>query len=148
MSEPETGVSRRFVWPADYYSGPSPRAVLPRGVTFGCGAAALAALLLVFAGGAWVAAGGIIHIMDFAMGMNMGEIRGFFTAEVTDAQKKELEEAIESLRENLRNESVPVANVQPVAEIMRKAVIDRKVTPAEVNALSAAARKANRPARR
>jgi hypothetical protein len=147
MSEPGTDTGRRFVLPADYYSGPSPQAVLPRGLTFGCGAAALVTLILVFAGGIWAAAGGIIHIMDFAMGMNMGEVRELFTPQVTDRQKKELDEAVESLRRNLRTEKVPVANLQPLAEMMRKAVGDRKITPAEVDALTATARKANRPAR-
>jgi hypothetical protein len=51
MSETETVGKSRFVWPAEYYSGPSPVAVLPRGVTFGCGAASIVALLLIFLGG-------------------------------------------------------------------------------------------------
>ena len=49
MSEPESVVQRSWSWPADYYSGPSPRAVLPKGVTFGCGAASIVALLVALA---------------------------------------------------------------------------------------------------
>lgn len=142
MSEPETVGHRRFVWPAEYYSGPSPAAVLPRGVTFGCGAASIVVLLLVFAGGAFMASGGLVDLMDFTFGMSMGDVRGMFTAEVTPAQKKELEDAIEQLRAGLRERKVSVAQLQPVLETMRKGISDKKLTPAEVDALAAAARKA------
>jgi hypothetical protein len=142
MSELETAPARRFVWPADYYSGPSPVAVLPRGVTFGCGAASIVVLLLIFAGGAFMGSGGLVQFMDFALGMSMGDVRGMYAAEVTAAQKQELETAIEQLRTGLREGKVSVAQLQPVLETMRKGISDRKLQPAEVQALTAAARKA------
>lgn len=142
MSELETAPARRFVWPADYYSGPSPVAVLPRGVTFGCGAASIVVLLLIFAGGAFMGSGGLVQFMDFALGMSMGDVRGMYAAEVTAAQKQELETAIEQLRVGLREGKVSVAQLQPVLETMRKGISDRKLQPAEVEALTAAARKA------
>ena len=119
-------------------------AVLPRGVTFGCGAAALAVLILVFAGGAFMASGGIVQLMDLTFGMSMGELRGMYQSDVTDMQKKELEAAIASLRENVRTEKVPVARLDPVLQTMRKGISDEKMTAAEVEALTAAANKANR----
>lgn len=118
-------------------------AVLPRGVTFGCGAAALAVLILVFAGGAFMASGGIVQLMDLTFGMSMGELRGMYQSDVTDMQKKELEAAIASLRENVRTEKVPVARLDPVLQTMRKGISDEKMTAAEVEALTAAANKAN-----
>jgi hypothetical protein len=142
MSESETADERRFEWPAEYYSGPSPNAVLPRGVTFGCAAAAVVALILVFAGGAFLASGGLAQFMDFALGMSMGDVRGIYTSEVTSAQKDELEKAIEQLRAGLRDGTVPVAKLDPVMQTMRKGISDKKLTPAEVQALAAAARKA------
>ena len=142
MSESETTDERRFVWPAEYYSGPSPNAVLPKGVTFGCAAAAVVALIIVFAGGAFLASGGLVQFMDFALGMSMGDVRGMYAAEVTAAQKQELETAIEQLRVGLREGKVSVAQLQPVLETMRKGISDRKLQPAEVEALTAAARKA------
>ncbi len=143
MSEPESTDARRFAWPAEYYSGPSPVAVLPRGLTFGCGAAALVALLLVFAGGAFMASGGLVQLMDLTLGMSMGDLRGMYASDVTAAQKKELEDSIEQLRGGLRDGKVSVAQLQPVLETMRNGIIDRKLTPAEVQTLSAAARKAS-----
>lgn len=134
--------------PADYYSGPSPAAVLPRGVTFGCGAASIAALLLLAGAGAWMASGGIVDFMDLVFGMSMGEVRGMYTAEVTPAQKKELESAVESMRENLRTGKIPITNLDPVLQTMRKGVADEKMQPAEVDAMTAAARKAAQPAKR
>lgn len=131
--------------PADYYSGPSPAAVLPRGVTFGCGAASVVALILLAAGGAWMAAGGIVDFMDLTFGMSMGEVRGMYTSDVTPAQKKALEEAVESLRVNLRARKVPVASLNPVLQTMRDGISDKKMQPADVEALTAAARKANQP---
>jgi hypothetical protein len=148
MSEPETNVERRFVWPAEYYSGPSPRAVLPRGVTFGCGAAAVVALLIVFGGGIFLARGGMADFMDLALGMSMGDLRGMYTAEVTPAQKAALDESIESLRKGLREGKVSVARLDPVFQNMRQAIADKKMTPREVETLTIAARGVHQPARR
>ncbi len=143
MSEPETiGEPRRFVWPADYYSGPTPVAVLPRGVTFGCAAASIVALILVFAGGAFMASGGLVKLMDLTFGMSMADVRGMYAADVTSAQKTELEDAIEQLRAGLRSGKVSVAQLQPVLETMRQGIGDKKLTPAEVRSIAAAARKA------
>ena len=133
--------------PADYYSGPSPAAVLPRGVTFGCGAASVVALILLAGAGAWMASGGIVDAMDLMFGMSLGEVRGMYTAEVTPAQKKAMEDAVETLRANLRNGKVPVASLDPVLKTMRNGIADRKMQPDEVEALTAAARKAGQPAK-
>ena len=146
MSEPETIAPRRFLWPADYYSGPSPRAILPRAAIFGCGGASLAALIALFAGGAFLASGGLVGAMDLMLGATMGEVRGMFAADVTEAQKKELEEAIEVMRTSLREEKISVAALDPVLQTMRKAIADEKMQPDEVEAVAAAARKAVAPA--
>jgi hypothetical protein len=143
MSEPESVAQRRWSWPADYYSGPSPRAVLPRGVTFGCGAASVVAMILIFAGGAFMSSGGMFQFMDLALGMTMSEVRGMYDQDVTPAQKKELEDSVEALRKNLREEKVSIANLDPVLKAIRKSSSDKKLQPAEVTAISAAARKAN-----
>lgn len=142
MSVPETADGKRVLWPADYYSGPSPQAVLPKGVTFGCGAAAAVALILVFAGGAFMASGGLVQFMDMALGMSMGDVRGMYTAQVSGAQKAELEKSIEDLRSGLREGRVPVTALDPVMQTMRRGIADQKLEPGEVGALAAAARKA------
>ena len=149
MSVPETSSEpRRFLWPAEYYCGPDRAPVLPRGLTLGCGVAAVVVLILVFAGGAYLASGGFIQLLDLVFGQSMGEIRGMYTPGVTAAQKAELEKSIESLREKMRAGEVPVANLDPLLQAMRKSVSDKKIEPAEVETMSAAARKAALPAKR
>ncbi len=122
--------------------------MLPRGVTFGCGAASIVALLLLAGAGAWMASGGIVDFMDLVFGMSMGEVRGMYTAEVTPAQKKELESAVEAMRENLRTGKIPVSSLDPVLQTMRKGIADKKMQPAEVDAMIVAARKAAQPAKK
>jgi hypothetical protein len=142
MSEPETADERRFVWPAEYYSGPTPAAVLPRGVTFGCGAAAVVVVILVFAGGAFLASGGLTQLMDLVLGMSMGDVRGMYTKDLTPAQKKDVDTAVEQLRAGIREGKVPVGQIQPFLESMRVVIADQKVTPDEARTLAASARKA------
>ncbi len=116
--------------------------MLPRGVTFGCGAASVVALILVAIGGAWMASGGIVDVMDMAFGMSMGEVRGMIASDVGAADKKALEDAVETMRGRLRSGEMPVSALNPVMETMRKGMSDKKMTAAEVRALTAAARKA------
>jgi len=92
-----------------------------------------------------MASGGIVDLMDLVFGMSMGEVRGMYASTVTSDQKKELEDAVETLRGNLRGGKVPVAALDPVLQTMRKGIADKKMDPAEVQALAAAARKASQP---
>jgi hypothetical protein len=142
MSETESVPRKRLVWPADYYALPTPPAVLPRGVTFGCGAASVVILLLVFGGGIFLAKGGLVDLMDLIFGMSLGEMRGMYTADVTPAQKKALENSVEQLRAGLREGKVPVAKLDPVLQNMRKGMDDKKMQASEVDALTREARKA------
>lgn len=140
---PEPVPNRRFVWPAEYYAGPTPKGVLPRWVSFGCGAASLVVLLLVFLGGAWLSSGGFTKFLDFAFGMSLGEMRGMYASEVTDAQKKTLETEVETMRAAVRNGDIATKNLQSVLQTMQKAMGDDKLTAAEVQSITEATRKAN-----
>jgi hypothetical protein len=140
---PESVTNRRFLWPADYYATPTPQPVLPRWVSFGCGAAALAVIALVFVGGAWLSSGGFARFLDFAFGMSLGEMRGMYAPEVTDAQKKTLEQEIETMRAKVRDGKLPVKNLQSLLQTMQKAMSDDKLTAAEVTSITDAARNAS-----
>ena|SRR5687768_11569577 len=148
MSVPETNEKRGFVWPADYYSSATPAPVLPRTVAYGCGAASLLVLLVIFVGGAFVSGSGISNFMDMAIGMSLGEMRGMYAAEVTPARKKSLEAEIEKMREGLRNEKVSIVNLQPFMQNLQNAISDRKVTPQEAELLEQTARKISASAKR
>src|SRR5688572_26282178 len=140
MTVPETNEKRGFVWPADYYSSATPAPVLPRAVAYGCGAASLFVLLVIFAGGAFVSGSGLAGFMDMAIGMSLGEMRGMYAAEVTPARKTSLEAEIEKMREGLRNEKVSVVKLQPFLQNLQGAVADRKVTAQEAALLEETAR--------
>lgn len=148
MTEPETHEPRRFVWPSDYYSAPTPPSVLPRGVTYGCGAASLVVLLLFFIGGALMSAGGMTQFMDMALGMSLGEMRGMYSADVSAPRKKTLETEIETMREHLRTERIPLTGLQPFMQTLQSSISDRRVTGAEAAQLEETARKINASARR
>jgi hypothetical protein len=134
---------RRIYRPADYYSSASPERVLPRWAPYGCGGASVLVLIIVFAGGAWLASGGFTQMMDLVFGMTMGEMRGMFAKDVTAAQKAALEREVESLRQNLRGEKVSVQKLQPLLEAIRKATDDKRVDRREVEWITALAKEIN-----
>jgi hypothetical protein len=148
MTVPETNEKRGFVWPADYYSAPTPAPVLPSGITYGCGAASLLLLVLIFAGGALVSGPGLSQFMDMALGMSLGEMRGMYAAEVTPARRKSLEAEIEKMREGLRAEKVSITQLQPFMLNLQSAISDRRVTAQEAAVLEESARKIRASAKR
>ena len=138
--EPQPIPNRRH-WPADYYSSATPEPVLPRWASYGCGAAAVLVLIVVFAGGLYLSGGGFAQLMDFTFGMTLGEMRGMYTAEVTPAQKDAMERAIETLRTNVREGKASAASMQPTLQAIQKATKDEKLTPAEVESITASTRR-------
>jgi len=141
-------VEMRIHRPADYYSTASPERVLPQWASYGCGAASLLILVLVFAGGSFLAHGGFTDLMDFVFGMTMGEMRGMYTADVTAAQKQLLDQDIETMRKNLREEKITIASLQPVLRSIQKATNDKKVDGREADAIVAAVKKVNAGAKK
>ncbi|HYI09726.1 MAG TPA: hypothetical protein VEK57_11740 [Thermoanaerobaculia bacterium] len=139
----ESDDKRGFRWPADYYSSPSPKAVLPQWLTYGCGAAGVFALLVIFVGGALLSRGGFTEFMDFAIGMSVGEMRGMYAPDVSAERKKSLDAEIARMRENYRQERVAMQALQPFLLSMQDAISDNRVTGAEAARLEAAARKIN-----
>jgi hypothetical protein len=149
MTVPEESNGKRgFRWPADYYSSPSPKAVLPQWLTFGCGAAGVLALLVIFIGGALVSRGGFTEFMDFAVGMSMGEMRGMYAADVSAERKKSLDAEVETLRESFRRERVSLPAMQPFLEAVRDVSADSRVTGEEAARLEGIARRINASAKK
>ena len=99
-------------------------------------------LIIVFAGGLFLGGGGLSQFMDFALGMSLGEMRGMYATDVTAPQKQTLDRELEAMRAGVRDKTIPVKDIQPVLQTLQKAIKDRKVTAAEVEQLTAAARKA------
>ncbi len=148
MTVPESSDQRGFRRPADYYSSPAPAPVLPRAAVFGCGAASIGVLLMIFIGGALLSGGGFATFMDFTVGMSLGEMRGAYAADVTEPRRKSLEAEIEKMRANVRTEKVPVTALQPFMNQLRSTVADRRLTSEEAARLEETARKINNRAKR
>jgi hypothetical protein len=146
MSVMESQPQRRFILPADYYSSATPDAVLPPWAKFGCGGLALLVLILVFAGGAFLSSGGMVQLMDFVFGTTLGEMRPMYQKDVTEPQKRAFESEIETLRKNMREGKVAIPSLDPIMQAMRRAASDSKVTAAEVDEMTAAAKRINNAA--
>jgi hypothetical protein len=148
MTVSETTAPRRFTWPADYYSSPTVEPVVPAGVAYGCGGAALLVLIVVFVGGALVTSGGFAEFMDFTIGMSVGELRAQYGPDVPAARKASLDAEIDRMRENLRQEKVAMPALQPFLRELSAAISDKRVTAAEAARLEEAVRKVNATAKR
>jgi hypothetical protein len=143
MTASENPSTRPFRWPADYYSAPAPTPVLPRWAPFGCGAAAVVVLILVFAGGAFLSSGGFLDFMDFVIGMSASEMKGYYAAEVSPAQRKSLDDEVVLMRKNMREQKISIAQMQPFLELLRNAGGDKKVTPQEAAAMESVVKRIN-----
>jgi len=147
-SEPQPQTSSRFRWPANYYSSPPGGRMLPAWVPLGCGGLALLILVIVFAGGAYLARGGFAQLLDLTFGMTMGEMRGMYQPDVSAAQEQDLEREIKTMRENLRTERLSVTKIQPLLQTMERSTSDEKLHANEVGQIIAAAQKVNASAKR
>jgi hypothetical protein len=147
MTELENPSKRPFVWPADYYSSPSPNRILPRWAPLGCGAASLVLLIIIFAAGAFLSGGGFADFMDFAIGMSVSELKAQYGADVSAPQKETLEAEIARMRENLREERISITALQPFLDLLRNASSDKKITAEEASNLEAAVRLINKRAK-
>lgn len=146
-STPPAPAETQTVMPAEYYSTPPSEAqrIVPRGVVLGCGIASIVAVLLIFAVGAFLARGGMATFLDFALGQTLGEVRGCYASDVSDAQKQAFEGELEELRKRVRAETLPVARLSPVLTELQTAIKDRSVRAEEVERLRGRIREAAAP---
>lgn len=124
--------------PADYYSAPASevRPVFPRFIPFGCGAISLFILIVMFSAGAYVQGGGGDRVIDFAVRRAQQEISAIFTKDVTPSERAAFATEMETLRVNLHTHKVKMDQLQPALSIMRDALSDSAVTPAEIDSLT------------
>lgn len=141
---PPRGVRR----PADYYSLPSPERVLPLWLSLGCGGLALVALIVIFAGSLFISSSGFGEFIDFTLGMSLGEMRGMYAKDISDAQKKQLETEVETMREHLRTERVATTKLQPFLQALSRSTRDGSVTAKEVQEITAEAARVNKTVRK
>lgn len=136
------GESVAFQLPADYYSTP-PVAVLPRWMPYGCGAVSLFALLMIFAGGAFLSGGGFTVLLNYVLVSTSAEIKTMYASDVTADEKRDFEQEMKTLRANLDSGKVSPAGVQELLKKILAIGADRKASKEEIVELTNLARKAN-----
>lgn len=131
--------------PADYYSAPlsEVKPVFPSWVPWGCGSLAALVLLVLFAGGAMLSGPRLATLIDLTLSMTIAEMKAMYQPDVTAAQKESFDAEVKSMREGLRSGKVSVQKAQPFLQTMQKAIGDEKVTGAELEQLTGAARQAS-----
>lgn len=136
----------RFRFPADYYSAPlsEVKPVLPKWVPWGCGTAAAIFVIGLLIIGSLMTGSRLAALVDLTLGMSMGEVKAAYASDVTDVQKAAFDQEVDAMRKNLREGTISTADIQPFLKTMQKAIKDEKVTGAEVEALTSAARAASR----
>lgn len=129
-------------WPGEYYASPvtSRRPLFPRWVPFGCGAAAILALTILFIGGAIAGSGGAGMIFEMMFGAMQDEVDGMFTKDVQPAQKAAFDQEMKALRDRMKGPGVPLDRLQPLLRTIREASSDGHVTPQEADTLTSAVR--------
>ena len=103
---------------------------------FGCGTAAIVLLIIIFVGGIFAAHGGMGELFGFMFGSMQGEIDKMFTKEVTPAQKAGFDNEMKTMRDAVRQNRLPIDQLQPLLRTMRDVTSDEHVTPAEADQLT------------
>jgi hypothetical protein len=134
-----------FRRPADYYAAPlsEVRPIFPPWVPYGCGAASLLVIVLLFVAGSLAGSGKAGSLIAALFGTMQDEIRGIFTREVTVGQQKVFDGEMTALRRNLEKGYVSMDRLQPLLHAIRDASIDSKITPEEAKMLTKAAHDLN-----
>ena len=118
--------------------------MLPRGVPFGCGIAALVFLIVFFVFGWLVSGERGGRAVAALFGMMQSEADGQFAKDVPAAEKKEFDDEFSVLRERIGKGHTKLARLQPFLEKLRNASMDEKITRDEARALTEALREINR----
>jgi hypothetical protein len=105
-------------------------------VTFGCGTAAIVALIVVFLGGLFASSGGMGELLELMFGSMQTEIDKMFTKDVLPAQKAAFDREMKTMRDSVRQNRIPIERLQPLLRSLREITSDNRVTPAEAQQLT------------
>ena len=131
-----------FTLPAEYYESPQTTRIVPRWVPFGCGGAALLFLVMIVGVAVLVSGGRGGRFLDSLFGSMQNEINGQFTKDVTADQRKAFNDAFGDVRAKVRVSKLNLEKMQPLLQTIRDVQDDNRITPAEAERLTAAARQA------
>jgi len=146
MTLPESGETRQFVRPADYYSAATPDRVMPRWATFGCGAAAIGFLLILFLGSFFLSSNSASSFFDMMIGMSIAELKDQYATDIPPTIRESFDTEITRMREDLRAGRISITGMQPFLQTIQQISSDRRVTAPELERATAAARRINESA--
>jgi hypothetical protein len=134
-----------FPLPAEYYASPERKPpIVPRALPFGCGAAALAFLIVFAVAGAMVSGDRGGRLVGRLFGTMQSEADGQFTKDVPAAQRAEFDAQFKELRARVTSGHAKLSRLQPFLEKLRDASMDERITPEETKTLIEALRAANK----
>lgn len=135
---------RSFRVPADYYSAPlaEVKPIFPAWLPWGCGAAAALFLVVLFVSGALLTGPRLNALIDLTLGMTLGELKGMYVPQITEAQKTSFDAEVKRMRQHLTASKITARDIQPFLQGVQKAIGDDKVTPAELDQLTQLAKDA------
>lgn len=123
--------------PADYYSAPpSERRIVPRGLTLGCGTAALIVLILMFMAGAFVNGGGGVRLIRAVFGQLQSELLEQCSKDVAPKQKTDFAAEFSTFQNRIGAGKVKPDDLIKVFESIRDDSHDGVVTPDELDRLT------------
>jgi len=133
-----------FRRPADYYAaqGKELRPLFPRWVPIGCGWAAVALVVVLFAAGALAPKSG--SVLDWLFGKINEDITSHLQRDVTAAQKAALAAEMKTLRASANAGRLKLEKTQSFLTLVTEVAGDEKMDHADDDKLIAAMRDVNR----
>lgn len=141
--------SGSFQMPGDYYSqppavSPTGNRGCPRWIPIGCGLGGCLVLILMFVGVIAMSRGASSPRFSLWFVERMEtELRGMMTPEVTPQQRAAFDREFNTLKSGIKNERVKFLQLGEWLELTRSVIEDRKVTPQEVESITASLQKLN-----
>lgn len=127
--------------PADYYAAPRSAAKLPRWVPLSCGVAAILALVFMVGVGSFLRSGGLAKLVAISFGQLNAEASKMFDDDVDPAARDAFSKSLLAVRDAIADGRLELASALPVMQDMQRATRDGKLSPEEVEALTASFRK-------
>jgi hypothetical protein len=138
-----------FPMPAEYYSTPpgDRPPIFPTWVVAGCGIVSIVILVALFGAGYAAANGGLSTVMGWFFQQSRAELTGMYGKDVTVTQKAAFDAELAAFQKNLEAKRVGMGKLQSVLSDMRDIMSDSRVTPREIDRLTADLRAANAAAK-
>ncbi|MFA6955857.1 MAG: hypothetical protein WC538_08295 [Thermoanaerobaculia bacterium] len=114
---------------------------MPRWVPLSCGVAAILALVFMVGVGSFLRSGGLAKLVAISFGQLNAEASKMFDDDVDPAARDAFSKSLLAVRDAIADGRLELASALPVMQDMQRATRDGKLSPEEVEALTASFRK-------